>query len=177
MTAQQQVVPTSAHRVYVDAQTVKAQIAVLRHSFPEMDEDMQLLADSIEGSTNFHEVLSHLIRLERDAEAFAGAIKAQEENLADRRARYISKQQNIRAMIQSLMEAGNQRKVTLPEATLSIAAGRAGCTVTDFDALPAEFVKVERSPRKSELTAALLAGERVQGAELKNPIPYLQIRT
>lgn len=165
------------HYLFLDVNTVKAQIAVLLHSFPEMADDIQLLADSIEGSTDFNEVVTRLVRLERDAEAFAGAIKAQEEALSERRARYISKQQNIRAMIQSLMESAGQHKVLLPEATLSIASGRVSCVVTDLDALPTEFVRTERFPCKSEITAALSAGERVNGAELRNPQPYLRIST
>lgn len=177
MTAQQQVVPTSAHRVYVDAQTVRAQIAVLRHQYPEIDDDMQLLADSIEGQTNFSEVMAHLIRLEREVESFADAMEDQIEKLTRRRIRYQQKQQTLRTMMRSLMESAGQQKLTLPEATLSIVSGRAGCVVTNIEALPTEFVRTEHIPKKSEITAALWAGETVPGAEKNNPSTHLQIRT
>lgn len=163
--------------IHLDAQFVKAQVAALRHAYPELDEDATLLEDMIEGETDFSKVLTQLIRMQSDAEHFAIAIDIQMKKLAARQDRYISKRTNLRAVIQELMDAAGQKKVVLPEATLSIANGRAGCIVTDETVLPDEFVRIERIPRKTEITAALQAGERVPGAELKNPMPFLQIRT
>lgn len=173
MTAQ----PVSASRVFLDAQFVKAQVAALRHAYPELDEDATLLEDMIEGETDFSKVLTQLIRMQSDAEHFAIAIDVQMKKLAVRQDRYISKRTNLRAIIQELMDATGQKKVVLPEATLSLSQSRAGCIVTDETVLPDEFVRIERIPRKTEITAALLAGERVQGAELTNTKTHLTIRT
>lgn len=162
--------------IFLDVRTVKAQIAALRHFHPELDDDTQLLEDSLEGSTDLHEVVTKLVRVERDAASFSTAIKAQEEALADRRARYVKQQQIYRTMIHALLDAAGQTKLRIPEATISISQGRAGCIITDETALPDQFVKIERIPKKSEITAALLAGERVQGAEMKNSQPHLSIR-
>lgn len=162
--------------LFLDVRTVKAQIATLRHFHPEMDSDTQLLEDSLEGSTDFQEVIARIVRFERDADAFAGAIKAQEESLAERRARYVTQQRNYRAMIHALMDAAGQTILRLPEATVSVANDRAGCIVTSIDALPDQFVKTERSPKKADILASLLSGERVPGAELKNSGTHLSIR-
>lgn len=162
--------------IFLDVRTVKAQIATLRHFHPELNADTQLLEDSLEGQTDFREVISRLLRFERDADAFASAIKAQEEALADRRTRYVEQQRIYRAMIEALMNAGGQTILRLPEATISIANDRAGCVVTDETALPDSYVKTERTPKKADILAALLSGDRVPGAELKNRGTHLAIR-
>lgn len=164
-------------RLYLDAQMVKAQIGALRHNYPELADDAQLLEDSLAGETGFQEILTQLVRLERDAQSFVAAIKQQEDAMAERRGRYAHKALIYRRMMQSLMESAGQRKVPLPEATVSVVQDRPGCVITDENALADEFVKIERTPKKTEITAALLAGERVAGAELKNRGTHILIRT
>lgn len=162
--------------IFLDVRTVKAQIATLRHFHPELDSDTQLLEDSLEGQTDFLEVITRLVRFERDADTFASAIKAQEETLAERRARYVQQQQIYRSMIHAIMDAGGQTLVRIPEATLSVSRGRAGCVITDETALPDAFVKTARIPKKADILAALLSGETVPGAEKSNSKPHLSIR-
>lgn len=162
--------------IFLDVRTVKAQITALRHFHPEMETDTKLLEDSLEGQTDFREVITRLVRFERDADAFASAIKAQEETLAERRARYVEQQRIFRSMIEALMNAGGQTICRLPEATVSIANDRASCVVTDETVLPDQFVKIERKPKKAEILAALLSGDRVVGAELSNRGTHLSIR-
>lgn len=162
--------------IFLNVQMVKAQIAVLRHNHPELETDARLLEDSLEGETDFREIVAKLIRLERDAASFSKAIKAQEEELAERRARFVKHQQSYRSMIHALMDAAGQTSLRLPEATLTVSNGRAGCTVTDITSLPDEFVKIERIPKKAEILAVMLAGERVPGAEMKNGATHLTIR-
>lgn len=162
--------------IFLDVRTVKAQIAAMRDCYPEMETDARLLEDSLAGQTDFREVIARLIRFEREADTFACAIKAQEESLADRRARYVKQQQIYRRMIHTLMDAGGQASLRLPEATVSIARGRPGCVVTDAEALPDELVKIERTPKKADIIKALMAGASVPGAELSNNPPHLTIR-
>lgn len=162
---------------YLDVQQIKAQIGLLRHDYPELADDAQLLEDTLEGETSFREVLAQLVRLERQAKHFAAAIYTQECSLKERRERFLAQREKYLGMMQSLMDAAGQKKVTLPEATISIAQNRAGCIVTDETALPDEFVKIERIPKKTEILAALLAGERIPGAEMKNRGTHVLIRT
>lgn len=162
--------------IYLDVCTVQAQIATLRYWYPELDADTDALEIALASETDFSQVMTKLIRFERDADAFASAIKVQEETLAERRARYTKQQQIYRAMLHALMDAGGQTTLRLPEATLSISRGRAGCTITDESALPDKFVKIERTPKKADIIAALLSGETVPGAEKSNAKPHLSIR-
>jgi hypothetical protein len=164
-------------RIHLDVQLLRAQIALLRHTAPEVEEEAQLLEDMLEGETDFREVCTRLLRMEREAHAIANAIAAQVIALTTRQTRYSHQQKVYRNMIQSLMDAGGQTKVVLPEATISVSKGRDGCIVTDEAALPDEFVRIERIPKKTEILAALAAGERVPGAEKTNGNSHLTIRT
>ena len=62
---------------------------------------------------------------------------------------------------------GDQQKVTLPEATISISKGRETVEVTDIDALPQGFYSLERKADKISILGALKAGEHVPGADLR----------
>lgn len=162
--------------VYIEAQFVKAQIERLQLLYPEIAEDVEWLADVCEGETGLHELLSRIVREERDAVAMAEAVKAQQEALAARRARFDRKKEAARSLIEALMDAARQSKIKLPEATLSVVPGRKSCIVTDEALLPDAFVKIERTPKKSEITAALVDGKDVPGAALRNSQPYLTVR-
>lgn len=166
----------SAH-LYIDVQTVRAAIERLKLEFPELSEDAELLADMLEGSTDLHELLTRIVREEREAAAFSQALKAEEEALAGRRSRFTKRQEMSRAMIQSLMETASQTKLVLPTATISMSAGRKACQITDEALLPDEYVKVSRTPKRQEITMALAQGKDISGAYLRNSPPHLTIRT
>ena len=154
--------------IQVDIAEVKAQIASLRVCYPDLAEDAEALEIVLEGQTALHEILTRLVRLERESTAFAGAVKVQQEQLAQRAARFVRARDAYRAMMHSLMETANQTKVSLPEATISVAKDRPGCIITDETALPDQYVKIERVPKKTDILAALLKGDRIEGAEMKN---------
>lgn len=162
--------------IFIDVATVKAQIARLRTGNPDVDADATLLEIALEGETDLHELLTKLLRMEREAIAFAAAIEQQTSALEKRALRFCQQRDRCRAMMLSLLEASSQQRVRLPEATISIAADRAGCVITDEAALPAEFVELKRFPKKKEILAALLEGQRVSGAERKNTGTHLAIR-
>lgn len=158
------------------AQVVRNQIERLKLLYPEMSEDAELLADMLEGATEFREVMTRLVKSERDTKAIMAAIKAQEDELTMRRARYEMRGIAARKMMHSLMEVADVRRLELPTATVSIAAGRKSCIVTNEAQLPERFVKVERMPKKADITKALLAGEDVPGAALSNGPETLMVR-
>lgn len=166
-----------ARPVFLGVREVKAQIQRLLATHPDISADAQLLADSLEGQTSFNEVMERLVRLERDADVMAAAVKVEETRLAERRERFERQKEAWRAMMLQLMEAGGQHKLVLPVGTVSVSQGRPGCIVTDETKLADEYVKIERKPVKSLITAALLSGEKVAGAELRNSQPHITIRT
>jgi len=152
--------------VFRDAGIVRNQIEALKALYPEITEDADLLADTLEGETNLDRVLAKLVDFVRDAESMAAATKARKDEIAERQKRFERQGESGRKIIQQLMESAHQPKVTLPEATLSILRAREKVNVTNVDELPQGFFRTERKPLSKEILAALKEGQPVPGAEL-----------
>lgn len=163
--------------VFKDAQIVRNQIEALKALYPEIAEDADLLADTIEGQTDFEAIISRVLEFVREAETMASAVKTRKEEIAERQKRFERQKDAGRKIIQQLMEAAHQTKITLPEATISITAARAKAEITDVSALPQGFFKTERAPLSKEILASLQAGETIPGASLVIGEPGLMVRT
>lgn len=163
--------------LFNDAKVVQAEISRLLSVYPELAEDETLLADSLEGETDLHKILERILSERQEADELATAIKAREAAMKERRGRFERKSDAMKRLIQSLMETAGQTKITLPEATLSILAPRESVDVTDPDALPQGFFRIERKPLSKEIMAALKSGDKVPGAELVLGNSGLMVRT
>jgi hypothetical protein len=163
--------------IAIDADTVRTQVLRLREQYPELAEDDDLALDMFEGETDLLKVVARAVNERAEAETIASAIKERQSALADRRARYERKGEAMRAIIQSLMEATGQEKITLPEATVTVTSPRVSVNVTDLDALPQGFYRTRKEADKTALKAALMAGEEIPGAEMQFGEPGLTIRT
>lgn len=163
--------------LFKDAQFVRTQIQALIAAYPELEEDATLLADSVEGETDLYRILEKLLNERREAETMATAVKEREGDLSERRKRYERKADGVKKIMLQLMEAAQQDKVTLTEATLSITKPRESVEVTDLDAIPQGFFKTERNALSKEIMAALKAGEKIPGAEIRIGEAGLMVRT
>lgn len=167
----------TAQYLAIDAQSVKAQIASLLNAYPELAEDDELALDTFEAETDLFKVISRALNERAEAETIATAIKDRQTALGDRRKRYERKSEAMKALIQGLMDAADQEKITLPEATIFVTKPRESVNVTDVEALPQGFYSVVRSADKTALKAALMAGEKIPGAEMQIGLAGLTIRT
>lgn len=162
---------------FKDAQFVRTQIQSLIAAYPELEEDAALLADMIDGETDLHRILEKLLNERREAETMASAIKEREGDLNERRKRYERKADGVKKIMLQLMETAQQDKVTLTEATLSITKPRESVEITDIDALPQGMFKTERKALSKEILAALKAGDKIPGAEIRIGEAGLMVRT
>lgn len=149
-----------------DVATLESEFADLLAAFPELAEDEELRADTIEGETDAHRILSRIVNIERDANSMIGAIDERAKELAGRKARMTRRKDAMRALLLRLLKAADLQKVNLPEATISVSKGRAGVEITDEALLPDSVVKLKREPDKTAIKAALDAGDEVPGAVL-----------
>lgn len=99
------------------------------------------------------------------------------KRLIERRDRYRRRSESLRSAVFAAMDALGVGRMEWPEVTVSIALPRPGAVITDPDALPDDFVKIERTPRKDAIRNALMAGQEVPGAQLLNGMPTLHVRT
>lgn len=163
--------------LHLDAQFVKAEIAKLIASYPELADDESLRADTIDGQTNALRIIERALAERQDAEMMAGAIHAREEELITRRGRFERKADAMKALIKSIMRAARLDKLTLTEASLSLTKARQTVGIEDLDQLPQGFVRLKREADKKAIMEALAAGEEVPGAFLVTGDIGLMVRT
>lgn len=164
-------------RLALDVRETAAQVERLRLTYPDLADDLQLLADTIEGETEFMPLMERLTEEYLDTVSMKAAIADRMSALAERRDRFDRKADVLKRMARGLMETAGQTKLQLPIATVSIAKGRTSCVVDDADALPQGFYEVERKPLKTAIKTALEAGDVVPGARLETGEPSLSVRT
>jgi hypothetical protein len=160
-----------------DWSRVKQQIDALLTEFPELIEDDVLRADMIEGSTDLHTVIAHLLDREREAASMSDAVKIRRDALGERGKRYDRHSDGLRATMLKLMQFGDLKTMALPEATVSVRAGSPRVIVTDETMVPEDLCRISISPDKKAIKERIDAGEAVPGAVLSNSEPSLTIRT
>lgn len=162
-------------RLRVDADFARAQVSALLAQYPELAADEEVLLSALEGETDFEAVMARLVHAFLDAVAMKEALATRLSNLRERSARFDRQAETFKAMMQRLMDASGLRKLTLPEATLSIRQGSESVNVVDERMLPQGYFV--RTPDKTAIKAALKAGEPLPGVELVTGEPSLSIRT
>lgn len=161
----------------VDIAAFKAQWAELLTAYPELAEDEDLRADVLEGETDAHRLVSVMVRRRREALALASAGKEIRSEQSERISRFERQADGYAALIKSLMLAADLPKIILPEATVSITKARTTVEITDENELPQGFVEIRRVPKKTEIKAALEAGDEIPGARLGLSEEGLMVRT
>lgn len=155
---------------------IKAEIAQLRLLIADND-DPQLWLDMLEGQ-GFNEVMEGLLSQRQETLALMTGIKARVAELKTKFDRHDATVERIeKAMFVLLKLARLNAPLRLPEATLSIGAGREKAIIDDLNLIPEEYVDVEVSARKAEILAALKRGETVPGAHKERGDDSLSIRT
>lgn len=163
--------------VFKDAELVKAEISRLLTVYPDIAEDTELLADTLEGETRLHEILERALSARQEAETMALAIKERETALKARRERYEQQSEAYKALMLHLMQYASQDKVTLVEATLSITKPRTSVEVTNEEDLPQGYFQTKKIADKTAIKKAIEAGETIPGASLKTGDAGLTIRS
>lgn len=163
--------------LYDHARIVRNQIEALKGIYPELEEDADLLAATVEGETDFERVIDKLVSFVREAETMAEAVKARKDEIGERQKRFERQGEAGRKIILSLMESAQQAKMTVAEATLSITKPREKLNIWAEDELPQGYFALIRKPDTKAITAALKAGNEIPGAELERGNPGLMIRT
>lgn len=164
---------------YAIAQTVSAVRATvdrMRADNPDTDADALLSVIQSE-APEFSDVMAALCRAADEAASDRDAVTERIRVLQERSKRHDSRLEAYRALIFAALDAAGQTKWKSPEFTVSITPGRAGVVITDPQAIPDAFVRIKREPDKTAIGAAIASGNAVPGAEQRNGLPTLTIRT
>jgi hypothetical protein len=148
----------------------------LKAEFPDADEDT--LRDTLEGLSNLPEMLACALRSYLDDIALTAALGTRINDMQERITRFEKRAEKKRALITSVMERADLKKLAEPDFTVSVRMTPPSLTVTDETEIPQDFWKPQ--PPKLDrqgLTAALRRGQSVPGAVLGNGQATISVRT
>lgn len=148
-----------------DARKLQAEIAGLLQQYPELAEDEDLRADTLEG-VGLDEVLSKLVGAAQDAKFMATATADRIGELQARKSMFERRNEAMRTLLFRVLKAADLPRRVLPEATVSIGKGRDKVEITDESKLPKWALRVTTSPDKTAIKERLDAGKKVPGAEI-----------
>lgn len=154
---------------------LRSTIAGLLEAHPELADDEALRADTLEGATDLHWIVSRLIVTRREDLAEEGAMRKLAADYLARAAAAERRAEAKRALLHSLMDAAHLHKIKVVEGTATVVPGRPGVTITDEAALPEWAWRVKREVSKTAIADAFKDGLPCPGAVMSNGAPHLRI--
>jgi len=143
---------------------------------PTAAEDTELFLATVDGETNAADALRSICRRALEVEMFANALNGRISEMRARRARFTAEAEACRATAHDGMAALGIASLPAEDFTASVGAGPASVLITDIDALPDEFKRVEITVDKIALGRALKAGQQIAGATRSNGASVLTLR-
>ncbi len=139
--------------------------------------DDQTLADTVEGLTDLHQILSAVIRAALADEALASGLKGRIGEMEDRLGRLQDRAAKRRQIAKEVMTELDLKKLESPDFTASLRSGFPSLVVINENEIPSIYWE-PRDPKldRATLIADLKQGTEVQGAALSNPEPILSVR-
>lgn len=167
----------SEHKLKNEAVHYERLKQCLLDEYPDLVDDEEALADTLDGATNLHELIAAVCRSSQEDEAAVDGLKPYISKLEGRKARLDKRAKRKRDLVLQIMQDSGLSKVEAPDLTVSQRKPPPKPVVTDLDALPDAFVKVVRKPLLAEIKDALKAnGTPPPGVTLDNGGASLTIR-
>jgi Siphovirus Gp157 len=141
------------------------------------EDDEQLIADMVEGETDFHGFMQWLLNKERDEDMLQDGIFNRIKALQERKAASVARKERFRAAMLDALNTVGIAKVTLPEATISRIAVKPSVVITDEALLPESCIRIKREADKTAIKKEIDAGNTVAGATLSNGGETIMVRT
>src|SRR5262245_17225366 len=148
----------------------------IRAEDPQIDE--RTLAETVEGLTDLHEVLTAVIRAALSDQALATGLEGRIREMQARRHRLQDRATKRRQIAKDVMVELDLKKLSAPDFTASIRPGTPALMVIDEAAVPSIYsVPQETRLSRNELANDLKQGAEIAGVALSNPEPVLSVRT
>jgi hypothetical protein len=148
----------------------------LQQEFPEADDET--LRDTFEGLTRLPEILGAIVRSHLYDVALVHALRERIGDMQERYARLEERSQRKRALVATVMERADIKKLTEADFTASLRPTPPPLIVIDESKVPQDYWKPQ--PAKLDrrgLLAALVNGQSVAGVSLGNGGATLAVRT
>jgi len=128
--------------------------AIINQLIDAGEDDQELIADMVDGETEFLPIMDKVLSRYREAVFMEKAAAERIKELQERKGRLVRKQESIKAAMLGAMTLAGMTKLPLTEATLSRGASRQSLVIVDESALPDEFVRIKREPDKVAIEKA-----------------------
>lgn len=162
---------------YLQRQTEAARVLLSGLRDMGLDDDAELVADSIEGETGLREAIQQALDDIDDNDVLILGLKAKETQFKERREIIEARNERLRALIEQALVVADEDALRLPAATLSLRKARPSVIVDSEADVPSEFFSPQ-PPKldKDALRMALDAGRAVPGVHLSNGGRSLSVR-
>lgn len=132
------------------------------------DLDQQTLLDTLESiQDSIEEKVENTAKLAKTFEAYAKAIKEEEDRLSSRRKSLENKVASIKTYLQEQLEVAGLKNVKRPTITVAIQNNPASVNVIDETLIPTEYLVPQPSKvSKKDILAVLKNGQAIPGVEL-----------
>jgi hypothetical protein len=148
----------------------------IRAEDPQIDD--RTLADTVEGLTDLHEIVSTIIRAALADEALVLGLKCRLSDMQDRLSRLQDRASKRRAIAKDVMVDLDLKKLEAPDFTASIREGMPALMVLNEDAVPSIYWQPgEPRLKRHDLAHDLKQGAEIEGVALSDPEPVLSVRT
>ena len=144
----------------------------------QLEDGDQTLIDSLEGESDFLELCAKALREALEREAMADAMDALIERNMARRERHLEAAKRIRSIVADAMVEANERKLKLPDMTVSVRDGKPKLIIDPAQLWPA-YTKTETvtKPDRDKIQEAVDRGEVPDGVQISNGGAVLTVRT
>lgn len=158
--------PNVLHDLAVETEAARLLLADLSDI---LGDDVQAMADAVEGETNLHEVVGFCLERAAEIDSHLHGIAQAKENLSKREARFKAQKTNLRERLLIALEHAKRDYIETAVGTISTKATKQEVVITDESAIPSDFWKPQPPTLdRVELRKALVAGEKIEGAGLDN---------
>jgi hypothetical protein len=148
----------------------------IRAEDPQIDD--QTLADTVDGLTDLHEIVTAIVRSALADEALATGLKGRITEMQGRLERLQDRASKRRQIAKDVMVELDLKKITAPDFTVSVRPGLPSLQVLDEAAVPSIYWQpVAPRLNRQGLLSELKQGADITGVALSNPEPVLSVRT
>jgi hypothetical protein len=139
--------------------------------------DERTLNDTVEGLSNYTDMLAEIIRGALYDEMTVDAITARMAGMVARLSRFEDRAEKRRKIVRDEMVDASLERLVQPDFSASLRRSSPAVQVIDEDAIPRTFFEMRPHLDKRRLLDEMKSGVEVPGATLSNPFLSLSVRT
>jgi hypothetical protein len=148
----------------------------LKQAYVEIDDET--LTDTLEGLSEFPQLVEQIVRSGLEDEDFIAALKARTDIMSGRLSRLKERFQKKRQLVAWALGAAGMTNLKACDFVVSLCEGATRLSVEDEGAIPtAYFVPQPPKLDRAGVTATLKRGETLAGAKLVQGEPYITVST